>query len=111
MAALAKYANPVKVKQVQQFLGLTGYYRHLTPGFSESAKPLYKLTSEKCEGTWGPEQELAVMKLKQLLLDCTGVVLLDLSREFTIQTDASCVGLGAVLLEEVDDVERLWSDL
>ncbi len=44
--------------------------------------------------------------LKQLLLGCTWVALPDLNREFIIQTDASGVGLGAVLLQEVDGLKR-----
>ncbi len=105
IAAVVDFPTPKNVKQIQQFLGLTGYYRHLTPGFAAVAKPLSKLTSKSCEWTWGPAQELALESLKQLLLGCTGVSLPDLSREFTIQTDASGIGLGAVLLQAVDGVE------
>ncbi len=38
--AVVESPTPRNVKQVQQFLGLTGYYRHLTPSFSSVAKPL-----------------------------------------------------------------------
>ncbi len=93
------------LKQIQQFLGLTGYYHHLTPSFAAVVKALSKLTFKCCERTWGPAQELAVESSKQLLLGGTGVMLKDLSLEFTIQTDVSGVGLAAVLLQAVDGVE------
>ncbi len=82
--AVVEFPTPRNVKQVQQFLGLTGYYHHHTPSFSSLAKPLSKLTSKSCEWTWGPDQYLAVEGLKQLLLGCTGVALPDLNREFII---------------------------
>ncbi len=43
--AVVEFPTPRNVKQVQQFLGLTGYYRHLTPSFSSVTKPLSKLTA------------------------------------------------------------------
>ncbi len=100
--AVVDFPTPRNVKQVQQFLGLAGYYQGLVPSFSMVAKPLHQLLRKDSEWHWGEPQEVAVQELKRLLLDMPGVALPDLNKEFTIQTDASGVGLGAVPLQDRD---------
>ncbi|GFW70256.1 hypothetical protein TNCV_3337741 [Trichonephila clavipes] len=42
--AVKKFPVPTTVKQVQSFLGLTGYFRKFIPAYSQIAKPLSVLT-------------------------------------------------------------------
>ncbi|GFU66565.1 retrovirus-related Pol polyprotein from transposon 17.6 [Trichonephila clavipes] len=42
--AVKKFPVPTTVKQVQSFLGLTGYFRKFIPAYSQIAKPLSDLT-------------------------------------------------------------------
>jgi len=44
--AVEKFPVPRKVKDVQSFLGLAGYYRKFSEDFSKIAKPLTKLTKK-----------------------------------------------------------------
>jgi len=44
--AVEKFPVPRKIKDVQSFLGLAGYYRKFIEDFSKIAKPLTKLTKK-----------------------------------------------------------------
>ncbi|KAL6742337.1 hypothetical protein Aduo_015495 [Ancylostoma duodenale] len=88
---------------------MAGYYRKFVLRFAQISKPLYELTSPKNRFLWSTEHEHAFETLKKLL--CEAPVLAqpniekarDWSRPFVIYTDASRIGLGAVLAQEGDD--------
>uniref|UniRef100_A0A8C5PLJ4 ribonuclease H n=1 Tax=Leptobrachium leishanense TaxID=445787 RepID=A0A8C5PLJ4_9ANUR len=97
--AIQKWPQPQNKKQVRAFLGITGYYRRFVPNFATMASPLTDLTKGTKSGLvrWSPEADSAFKALKRAL--CTQPVLVapDFSGDFVVQTDASNVGLGAVL--------------
>lgn len=66
------------------------------------AKPLTLLLRKDATWIWGSEQETAFSTLKNQLLEEAVLSLPDLHRPFTIETDASGVGMSAVLLQEHD---------
>jgi hypothetical protein len=53
------------VNDVQQFLGLTGYYRKFIKDHAELAFPLYKLLNKGVTFEWEAEQQLAFESLEQ----------------------------------------------
>ena len=89
-----------------RFLGLSSYYRRCIPDFSSIAKPLYKLTEAKAEFAWTEQCQLAFDSLRGLLT--SGIVLAYRAREgeFVLDTDASDHGIGAVLSQFQDGVEK-----
>ena len=91
-------------KQVRSFLGLVGYYRDHIPAFAEISAPLTDLLKKgKAEHIqWSEAQERAYSLLKEYLLQEPVLKLPDLSKPFVLQTDASGVGVAAVLLQEND---------
>lgn len=98
--------RPQTKKDVRSFLGLVGWYRRFVPDFARRAAPLLDLTrkSSSTQLQWGKEQDKAFLDLKETL--CKDPVLQspDFGEHFTVQTDASGVGFGAVLLQgEGDD--------
>src|SRR5436190_16279062 len=46
LKAIREFPTPTKVKDVQSFIGLAGYYRKFIEDFSKIAKPLTKLTKK-----------------------------------------------------------------
>ena len=52
---------------------------------------------------WSDDCQAAFDRLKQLLIDSPLLVFPDFSRGFMMETDASGIGLGAVLAQEVED--------
>ena len=96
--------RPTTKKQVRSFLGLVGYYRDHIPAFAEISAPLTDLLKKgKAEHIqWSEAQERAYSLLKEYLLQEPVLKLPDLSKPFVLRTDASGVGVAAVLLQEND---------
>lgn len=86
------------MKQLRGFLGLSGYYRRFIRGYAMLAATLIDLL-RKDNFKWGEQEEQAFVNLKEKLVAAPVLCLLDFTKEFIIETDASDVGLGAVLMQ------------
>ncbi|KAL1269230.1 hypothetical protein QQF64_031519 [Cirrhinus molitorella] len=99
--AIKHAERPTSKKQVRSFLGLVGWYRRYIPHFSARAVALTNLTKKDKPNkiVWTAECESAFNDLKDAL--CKEPVLQspNFDQSFTVQTDASECGLGAVLLQ------------
>ncbi|KAJ8044409.1 hypothetical protein HOLleu_07148 [Holothuria leucospilota] len=97
--------RPLTKKQLRSFLGLAGYYRNFIPNYAAIAAPLTDKTRNKEPNQiiWGDSQEIAFSTLKEKLTRKPILHLPDLSKQFTLRTDASDIGLGAVLLQNFQD--------
>ena len=84
-----KTPRPTTKKQVRSFLGLIGYYRDHIPAFVEISAPLSDLLKKgkSKQVQWNKAQERTVLKLP------------DLMKPLVPRTDASGVGVAAVLLQ------------
>ena len=101
--AVQEFPRPRDLKQVRSFLGLASYYRHFIPLFSRVAGPLCALTRKDVPFEWSSACEDAFMQLKALLTRAPILAIPNFSRDFHLETDASGLGLGAVLMQEQDD--------
>ena len=88
-------------KEVKAFLGLTGYYREFILNYAAKAVPLTDLTKKGQSNriVWSDVQERAYNTLKTELTSSSILLLPDNTKPFTLRTDASDKGLGAVLLQ------------
>ncbi|KAI4897404.1 hypothetical protein NFI96_005671 [Prochilodus magdalenae] len=106
--AIHSCSPPTTKKKVRSFLGLVGWYRRFIPNFSARASVLTDLTKTSAPNKvlWTEQCDEAFQDLKSAL--CGDSVLLspDFDQPFILQTDASGVGLGAVLLQEVEGQRR-----
>ena len=97
--------QPKTKTQLRAFLGLAGYYRRFVPSYATVAAPLTDLlrkgSPNKLE--WGNVQEAAFRQLKAVLSSEPVLRLPDWNKQFIVRTDASDIGLGAVLLQEHED--------
>ncbi|QLL34122.1 hypothetical protein HG536_0F04480 [Torulaspora globosa] len=85
------------VRDAQRFLGMINYYRRFIPRCSMVARPLIDFTSKKTP--WTQAQTKAFEELKRLLSSAPLLVPFHLDKEYRLTTDASKLGLGAVLEE------------
>ena len=98
------WPRPVDVQSLRRFLGLASYYRRYIQQFANIASPLHTLTQKAATFSWTTECENAFRTLKDCLVTSPVLVYPDFSStasQFVLQTDASDVGIGAVL--EQDD--------
>ena len=93
---------PTTKKQVRSFLLLVGYYRDHIPAFINVSAPLSDhFKKEKPEQVrWNEAQERAYSLLKEYILRELVLKLPDLTKLFVLRTDASGVGVAAILLQE-----------
>ena len=99
LRTIEQYPQPRTKKEIRSFLGLTGYYRRFIQNYSTIATPLTNLTrkSEPEKVVWTSKCNEAFEKLKESLLSTPVMRNPDFTRPFVLQTDASEVGVGAVL--------------
>lgn len=95
--AILKYPRPKNKKQVEQFHGLASYFRKFIRNFATITKPLRELMRKDSDFKWKKEDEDVFNDIKSKL--CSGPILClpryDLN--FIVTTDASAIGLGAIL--------------
>jgi len=103
----AKLADPQKLRDVQSFLGLCGYYRRFVPGFSSVAAPLHDLTRKGRAFAWSDDCEEAFLTLKTMLTTSPVLALPQTGCPYILDTDASDHGIGAVLSQIQDGEERV----
>ena len=96
--------RPTTKKQLRSFLGLAGYYRKFVPNYAAIAAPLTDKTknSEPNKIAWEASQQLAFDALKQTLITVPILHLPNLDIPFILRTDASDLGIGAILLQEYE---------
>ena len=97
--AVKEWKTPMKIKNIESFLGFTNFYQRFIQNFSHITKPLNKLKGKK-EWMWNKEHDKAFKELKKKI---TNQLVLSLSKregKFRFKTDASGHAIGEVLFQE-----------
>lgn len=94
------WETPTSLKKLRGFLGLAGYYRKFVKGFGVISKPLTNLLRKGVQFLWTEEAEAAFQALKQALVSAPVLALPNFQKPFTVETDASDTGIGAVLSQD-----------
>ena len=117
---IQNWPTPKTPEEVRQFLGFCGYYRCFIQNFSQIAKPLsilMPIPKDKKKGkqiakqkwVWGNEQQEAFHNLKALLSTPPILGFPNYAMPFELHTDASSLGLGAVLYQMQEGKKRVIS--
>jgi hypothetical protein len=102
--AMKEYPVPRNTKQTKRFLGMSSYYRKFIPNYSKITEPINRLLKKNCKFIWSEECERNFQLLKSLLINTPILVYPNFAKKFIVTTDASGVGLGAVLSQLVTTV-------
>nr|GEV44704.1 putative reverse transcriptase domain-containing protein [Tanacetum cinerariifolium] len=97
--SIKDWASPKSPTKIRQFLRLAGYYRRFIEGFSKIEKSMTKLTQKNVKFDWGEKEEAAFQLIKQKLCSAPILALPKGSKNFIVYCDASCKGLGAVVIQ------------
>jgi len=92
-----------QVTAVRSFLGMVGWYRRFIPNFSTIASPLYNLTKKNVKWNWTEECEQAFKLLIKLITEGPVLRTADPSKPYILHTDASDIGLGAILMQHDEE--------
>lgn len=100
--AILNIPVPTKKKEVRSFLGSINFYRKFIENFSEKSASLSDLTRKSSPNkiVWTDEHDRSFRQLKSDLVSAPVLWNPDFALTFTLQTDASDRGLGALLLQE-----------
>ena len=100
--------RPETGNQMQSFLGLTNYFRDFIPNYAHITAPLDDLRKVDVisDELWTEKHETAFTNLKKSLLAAPILSYPDYSKPFSIASDASNNGIGAMLFQEYDGTKK-----
>jgi transposase InsO family protein len=99
--------TPGSIVELRRVLGAFAYVQRWLPGLADVNKPLYDLLKEHGQGKsfrWNTGCEAAFAKLKELLAEAVSLRIPKDEIPFTLVTDASGTGVGAMLAQKEGDV-------
>ncbi|GFU81145.1 retrovirus-related Pol polyprotein from transposon 297 [Trichonephila clavipes] len=107
--AVRNFPTPKNIHDIRSFLGLCSYFIRFIKGFCYLAEPLQSLLKSGVEFHWGPEEVEAFNSLKKALTSDPHTVLgmYDERASTETHTDASGYGIGAVLVQIQNNVEKV----
>ena len=115
--AVTKWPTPKTVYDVRSFIGFVGYYRRFIKNFSKITKPIRevitclenqsKRAAKKTYIEWTDIADAAFENLKKLCVSTPILAYPDYQLPFTLHTDSSTDGLGAVLYQKQDGKQRV----
>ena len=99
IAAMVAWPRPTNISELRGFLELTRYYRKFVKNYSIVARALNNLL-KKGQFGWHEEVETAFLALKQVMTTAPTLAMPNFKDVFTVETDASGNGIGAVLTKQ-----------
>ena len=112
ISAILSLPEPRSLCQANKFIGALSWYRKFIPDFSTIAAPIHAVTnlpkSRRTKFRWADEQSKSFHELKRVLTSTP--LFLDFPDDkypVLLSTDASKVGLGGVLYQEIDGVRKI----
>ena len=97
---------PKNKEEVQHFMGIVNYYRKFINKCSEKSEELLKFLRKDIGFVWTENEQKAFEVLKHELLHPKVLRQPDYEKTFILDTDASNIGIGAVLTQNFEDGEH-----
>jgi hypothetical protein len=97
--AMQDWPHPKSLKILHGFLGLTGYYHKFVKNYRNIVAPLTALL-KKNSFTWTPAIAQAFQTLNMAMCTTLVLSLLDFTKTFVLECDASGKGINTLLMQE-----------
>ena len=104
--ALLNAPKPTDSTALRSFMGLASYYARFVPNYATVVEPLRALLRKDTPYVWSEEAQSCFESLKQHISNATTLALFDPDLPTIVSTDASAYGIGAVLSQVKDSIER-----
>jgi RNase H-like domain found in reverse transcriptase len=101
------FSAPTNITELRSALGLFSYYRKFIKDFSRIAKPILTLLKKDEPFNWENKQQQAFDRLKDMLIKAPILTYPNFDQPFVIYTDASGIGLGAILFQIKENKEHV----
>lgn len=95
--AVKTYPTPKNAKQIKRFMGFASYYRKFIPNFADIMEPMVRLLKKGAKFIWSNQCQEGFENMIDLLTKAPILAFPNFKNTFILTTDASTVGLGAVL--------------
>ena len=104
--AIHDMSPPKSVSEVRSFLGMATYCAKFIPSFSDVSYPLRELTKKDAKFQWLQTHQRSFDKIKEMLTSDAKMAYFDPSKDTELTTDASPVGLSAILSQKMPGTEE-----
>ncbi|XP_052779408.1 uncharacterized protein K02A2.6-like [Mya arenaria] len=106
---LINASEPKNASEVRSFLGLVNFSARYIPDLATVTEPLRKLTKKNAQFQWKSEEKKSFNEIKRRMANTETLAYFKPGCKTKLVTDASNVGLGAVLVQEQHGKERVIS--
>ena len=106
VAAITRVPAPTNITQLRSFLGMVNYYGKFLPNLAKVLAPLHLLLRRGSRWSWERAQGSAFEECKRLLTSSPVLAHFSGDKELILECDASPYGLGAVIMQREDGVDR-----
>lgn len=96
---ISRFPTPKRLKELQRFLGVCGWYSQFVNRYTELTTPLTNLLAKGVKWHWTNLEQDSFERVKLALVSAPKLSPPDYSKPFCLQTDASEVGVGAILYQ------------
>lgn len=103
---IADCAQPTSRTELRSFIGLCNWVRDYVPRFAETVAPLTDMLSAKKKWCWTTTMSTALEKVRAAFREPIHLHRPVPDRPFVLQTDASGVGIAAVLFQPGDSEDQ-----
>lgn len=105
LISIKEFPKPKNRKNVRQFLGKINFYHKYIPNSVKLLEPLHSLLKINTQFQWTEKHDETFKEIKEYLCKAPILSIFDPNRDTFLNTDASGVGIGAILKQKQDDGE------
>lgn len=103
LISIQNFPIPSTTRHIKQFLGKINFYRKFIPNSASLLEPLHNLLRKRTPFVWSTQCQISFDTVKTLLTSEPILAIFDRTKSTLIYTDASGIGVGAVMKQKQDD--------